>query len=71
MSREYVCTEFNCRGISVSDKLAVDPLVLLVLGLSLFPVKERERVSGKVYSQKFLNSCLALNSPSVIVIPTL
>ena len=68
MSREYVCTEFNCRGISVSDKLAVDPLVLLVLGLSLFPVKERERVSGKVsiINQRFVNSCLA-NSPSVYI----
>ena len=34
------------------------------LGLSLIPVKERERVPGKVSDQTFVNSCLA-NSPSV------
>ena len=47
MSREQVSIGFNCRRISVnvhqsaSDKLAY-------LGLSLIPVKERERLSGKV-----------------------
>ena len=51
---------------SASDKLAVDSLVLLVWGLSLIPVKERERVPGKVSNQRFVNSCLA-NSPSVYV----
>ena len=37
---------------------------LACLGLSLIPVKERERVSGKVSNERFVNSCLA-NSPSV------
>ena len=37
---------------------------LACLGLSVIPVKERERVSGKVSSERFVNSCLA-NSPSV------
>ena len=42
---------------------------LACLGLSLIPVKERERVSGKVsdINQRFLNSCLA-NSPSHLYI---
>ena len=72
MSRDKVSTEFDCRRSSViahgsaSDKLAVDSLVLLCLGLSLIPVKERERVSGKVSNQRFVNSCLA-NSPSVYI----
>ena len=39
---------------------------LACLGLSLIPVKERERVSGKVSNQRFVNSCLA-NSPSVYI----
>ena len=34
------------------------------LGLSLIPVKERERVSGKVSNERFVNSCLA-NSPTL------
>ena len=33
-------------------------------GLSLIPVKERERVSGKVSNERFVNSCLA-NSPTL------
>ena len=36
------------------------------LGLSLIPVKERERVSGTVSNERFVNSCLA-NSPSVYI----
>ena len=55
MSREYVSAEFDGRQISVivhrsaSDKLAVESFTLLAcLGPSLIPVKERERVSGKV-----------------------
>ena len=38
------------------------------LGLSLIPVKGRERVSGKVpnINQRFVNSCLA-NSPSLYI----
>ena len=39
---------------------------LACLGLSLIPVKERERVSGKVSNERFVNSCLA-NSPSVYI----
>ena len=75
MSREYVSTEFDGRRISVnvhqsaSDKLAVVLFTRLAcLGLSLIPVKERERVSGKVsnMNQRFVNSCLA-NSPSVYI----
>ena len=50
---------------SASDKLAVESFILLAcLGPSLIPVKERERVSGKVSNQRFANSCLA-NSLSV------
>ena len=71
MSREYVSAEFDGRQISVivhrsaSDKLAVESFTLLAcLGPSLIPVKERERVSGKVSNQRFVNSCLA-NSLSV------
>ena len=37
---------------------------LACLALSLTPVKERERVTGKVSNERFVNSCLA-NSPSV------
>ena len=55
MSREYVSTEFYCRRISVivhrpiSDKLAVDSLVLLlVCGLS-----QRERKSLFTIYHKF------------------
>ena len=73
MSREYVSAEFDGRQISVivhrsaSDKLAVESFTLLAcLGPSLIPVKERERVSGKVSNQRFVNSCLA-NSPSVYI----
>ena len=40
-------------------------LVLLV-ERSLIPVKERERVSGKVSNERFVNSCLT-NSPSVYI----
>ena len=39
---------------------------LASLGLSLIPVKEREKVSGKVSNKRFVNSCLA-NSPSVYI----
>ena len=67
MSRELVSTEFDDRRISVivhrsaSDKLAVESFTycLACLGLSLIPVKERGRVSGKVSNQRFVNSCLA------------
>ena len=67
MSRELVSTEFDCRRISViihcssSDKLAVESFTRLVcFGPSLIiPVKERERVSGKVQlkvsNQRFVN----------------
>ena len=72
MSRGLVSTEFYCRRISVivnrsaGDKLTVHFTHLPCLGLSLIPVKERsrERVSGKVSNQRFVNSCLA-NSQSV------
>ena len=70
MRREYVSTDFACRRITVivnrsaSDKLAVHFTHLPCLGLSLILVKERERVSGKVSNQGFVNSCLA-NSQSV------
>ena len=37
---------------------------LACLGLSLILVKERERVSGKVSNERFVNSCL-VNSASV------
>ena len=65
-------TEFHGRRISViihrsaSDKLAVESFTpLACLGLSLIPVKERDRVSGKVPNQqRLMNSCLA-NSLSV------
>ena len=73
MSRELVSTEFDDRRISVifhrsaSDKLAVESFTRLAcLGPSLIPVKERERVSGKVSNQRFVSSCLA-NSPSVYI----
>ena len=68
-------TEFGGRRISViihrsaSDKLAVESFARLAcFGPSLIPVKERERVSGKVSNtnQRFVNSCLA-NSPSVCI----
>ena len=66
MSREYVSAEFDGRQISVivhrsaSDKLAVEPFTLLAcLGPSLIPVKERERVFGKVPNQRFMNLCLS------------
>ena len=39
---------------------------LACLGLSLIPVKETERVSGKVSNERFVISCLA-NSPSVYI----
>ena len=57
MSREYVSTEFNGRRISVivhrsdSDELAVDPLDLLVCGLSLIPLKG-EKVSCNCFQSK-------------------
>ena len=39
---------------SASDKLAVQSFTLLAcLGPSLIPVKEKERVSGKVSNQTF------------------
>ena len=66
MSGEYVSTEFDCRRISVivHDKLAVESLARLAcFGPSLTPVKERERVFGKVQlkvsNQRVVNSCLA------------
>ena len=40
--------------------------LLACLGLSLIPFKERERASGKVSSERFVNSCLS-NSPSVYI----
>ena len=40
---------------------------LTCLGLSLISVKEKERVSGKVSNQRFVNSCLA-NSPECLYI---
>ena len=71
VSRKYVSTEFDGRRISAivhsstPDKLGVESFTLLAcLGPSLIPVKERERVSGKVSNQRFVNSCLA-NSLSV------
>ena len=39
---------------------------LACLGLSLILVKERERVSGKVSNERFVNLCL-VNSPSVYI----
>ena len=71
-------SEFDGRRISVivhrfaSDKLAAESFTRLAcsacFGPSLIPVKERERVSGKVQlkvsNQRFVNSCLA-NSLSV------
>ena len=71
MSREQVSTEFDCRRISVivhrsaSDKLAVVHLPCLFAAES-YTVKERERVSSKVFNQRFVNSCLAA-SPSVYI----
>ena len=59
---------------SASDKLAVESFTLLAcLEPSRIPVKERERVCGKVSNQRFVNSCL-VNSLSVkiyIVLRTL
>ena len=65
---------------SAGDKLAVESFCftrLACFGPSLIPVKERERLSGKVQlkvsNQRFVNSCLA-NSLSVkiyTVLPTL
>ena len=68
-------TEFDGRRISVighrfaSDELAAESFTRLArFGPSLIPVKERERVSGKVQlkvsNQRLENSCLA-NSLSV------
>ena len=49
------------RGLNVTmSPLGLHSLVLLVW------VKERERVSGKVSNERFVNSCLA-NSPSVYI----
>ena len=53
--------------LTLSDEFArhVESFTRLAcMGLSLIPVKERERVSGKVSNQRFVNSCLA-NSLSV------
>ena len=65
MSREKVSTQFDGRRISVivhrsaGDKLAVESFTLLAcLGPSLIPVKERERVSGKVSNQRFVSGKL-------------
>ena len=58
VSREYVSTEGNCRRISVivhrsaSDKLAVDSLVLLVCGLSLFPPKREKECLANCFQSK-------------------
>ena len=63
-------TEFDGQRISAivhrsaGDKLAVESFTRLAcLGPSLIPVKETERVSGKVQlkvsNQRFMNSCLA------------
>ena len=68
MSREKFSTEFDSRRISVIVLLAVVHLSCL-FGAESYSgqcVKERERVSGKVSNQRFVNSCLA-NSPSVYV----
>ena len=69
MRREYVSTEFDCRRISVivhrsaSDKLAIVHSSCL-FGAESYSGQKRERVSGKVSNERFVNSCLA-NSPSV------
>ena len=57
---------------SAGDKLAVESFTRLAcFGPSLIPVKERERVTGKVQlkvsHQRFVNSCLA-NSLSVTLL---
>ena len=42
---------------SASDKLAVESFTLpACLGPNLIPFRERERVSGKVSNQRFVNS---------------
>ena len=70
MSREGVSKEFDCRRISVivhrsaSDKLAVVHSSCLFGAESYSGQKERDRESGKVSNQRFVNSCLA-NSLSV------
>ena len=56
--------------LSTVNMMISQPLFtrLACLGLSPIPVKERERVSGKVsnINRRFLSSCLA-NSPSVYI----
>ena len=70
MSREYVSTKFDGRRISVivhrssSDKLAVAHSSCLFGAESYSGEREKKSVSGKVFNQRFVNSCLA-NSPSV------
>ena len=72
MRRESVSTEFDYRRISVivhrsaSQKLAVVHSSCLFRADSYPGQRERKRVSGKVFSEKFVNSCLA-NSPSVYI----
>ena len=44
---------------------------LACLGLSLVSFKERERVSGEVSNQRFVNSCLANSLSFDTVIRTL
>ena len=65
MSREYVSTEYNCRRISVivhrsvSDKLAVDSLVLHAC---LWTQSQREREVVDHLPQIPGNSCWDVNS---------
>ena len=68
MSKEEVSTELDCQRISVivhrSDKLPIVHSSCLFGAESYSGQRERKRVSGRVFSEKFVNSCLA-NSPSV------
>ena len=58
VSREHVSMEFNCRRISViahrsvSDKLAIDSLVLLVCGLSLITPKIEKDCLANCFQSK-------------------
>ena len=58
VSREHVSKEFNCRRISViahrsvSDKLAIDSLVLLVCGLSLITPKIEKDCLANCFQSK-------------------
>ena len=58
MSREHVSMEFNSPRISVivhrsvSDKLAIDSLVLFVCGLSLIPPKIEKECLANCFQSK-------------------